>query len=36
MAFKDKSLKDAVNKVIEELKQNGSIEKIYASHEMQK
>ncbi|TWX46545.1 substrate-binding periplasmic protein [Colwellia hornerae] len=36
MAFKDKSLKDAVNKVIKELKKNGSIEKIYASHEMQK
>ena len=35
MAFKDQSLKDAVNKVIKELKLNGSIEKIYSKYEMQ-
>ncbi|NQZ23043.1 MAG: transporter substrate-binding domain-containing protein [Colwellia sp.] len=34
MAFKDQTLKDAVNKVIKELNLNGSIEKIYAKHKM--
>jgi len=35
MAFKDPSLKDTVDKVINELKLNGSIDKIYAKHKMQ-
>jgi polar amino acid transport system substrate-binding protein len=36
MAFKDESLKNAVNEVIKELKRNGSIEKIYSKYAMQK
>jgi len=35
MAFKDPSLKDAVNEVITELKLNGVMEKIYSKHKMQ-
>jgi polar amino acid transport system substrate-binding protein len=34
MAFKDQSLKDSVNKVIRELKLNGSLDKIYTEHKM--
>ncbi|MBA6302130.1 transporter substrate-binding domain-containing protein [Colwellia sp. MB02u-14] len=36
MAFKDQSLKNAVNDVIKKLKANGTIEKIYSKHQMQK
>jgi polar amino acid transport system substrate-binding protein len=35
MAFKDESLKDSVNKVIRELKLNGTLDKIYTKHKMQ-
>ncbi len=34
MAFKDARLRDAVNKVITQLKQDGSIDKIYAQYQM--
>jgi len=35
MAFKNPSIKDAVNEVIKELKLNGTLEKIYSKHKMQ-
>ena len=35
IAFKDPSLKDAVDKVIRELKRDGTMEKIYSKHKMQ-
>jgi len=35
MAFKEQSLRDAVNKIIRELKLNGSMEKIYSKYKMQ-
>ena len=34
MAFKDARLRDKVNKVIKQLKQDGSIDKIYAQYQM--
>ncbi|ALO36403.1 hypothetical protein CMT41_17885 [Colwellia sp. MT41] len=34
MAFKDADLRDAVNKVIKQLKHDGSIEKIYAKYQI--
>jgi len=36
IAFKDQSLKNAVNKIISELKLNGKIEKIYAEYQPKK
>lgn len=35
MAFKDAGLRDAVNKVIKQLNQDGTIEKIYAEYQLQ-
>jgi ABC-type amino acid transport substrate-binding protein len=34
MAFKDAHLRDAVNKIIKQLKEDGSIDKIYAKYQM--
>jgi len=35
IAFKEKALKDSVNKVITELKRNGKIDEIYAKHRLE-